>query len=215
MLAGIALVGGAAIFAAMRGGSGPEVRTVAAATGAADATALPGRVLGAEAAPVEVVEYADFQCPACQRFAILTMPDIVQRYINTGRVRWRFIDFPLSGHDKSPAAHEAAACAAEQNKFWEMHDQLYYNQNAWVTARNSERTIRDYAEKLGLDLGQYDACLESDQYPPRFRSTVAAAVARGVNSTPTFVIGNRMFSGALPFDQFRVILDSAAVIPTS
>ncbi|MEX2080101.1 MAG: thioredoxin domain-containing protein [Dehalococcoidia bacterium] len=210
LLGAIAIVGGGAIFLSARGGSDPESRVVAPLSAeGADPGALPGHVMGSEAALIEVQEYADFQCPACQRFAILTMPDVVQRYINTGRVRWRFMHFPLSGHANSPAAHEAAACASEQGKFWEMHDQIYYNQSRWAFARNPERLFREYAEKVGVDLKQQESCLASDRYASRFASTVQAAAAKGVNSTPTFVIGRTMFSSALPFDQFKVILDSA------
>jgi protein-disulfide isomerase len=215
LLGGIAVAGGGAIYLATSGGStAPQARPVASVSGSI-AGAHEGHVMGTAAATLEVQEFADFQCPACQRFAILTMPDVVQRYVNTGRIRWRFVHFPLSGHQNSPAAHEAAACAGEQDKFWEFHDQLYYNQNTWATARNPERTIRGYAQQVGLDLRQYDDCLDSDRQMPRLQASVEAAVARGVNSTPTFIIGDRMFSGSLPFDQLKVLLDSAIVLPTS
>jgi protein-disulfide isomerase len=210
LLGAVAVVGGGAILFATRGGSEVETRALAPmSAGGADPGALPGHVLGSDAAPLEVIEYADFQCPACQRFAILTMPDVIQRYVNTGQVRWRFMHFPLSGHDNSPAAHEAAACASEQGKFWELHDQIYFNQSRWATARNPERLFREYAEQVGLEMRQQESCLASDRYASRFPAAVQAAMALGINSTPTFVIGSRMFSAALPFDQFKVILDSA------
>src|SRR5262249_46811285 len=143
-LIAVAVVGGGAIIYA-KGSGRSQVRTaVPVATN--DTAAPQGYVLGSPTAPVEVEEYADFEWPACQQFAVLTLPDVRDRLIQTGQVRWRFRDFPLyQSHLKSVFAHEGAACVAEQGKFWEMHDQLYYNQNKWVEARNSAKAVRDYA----------------------------------------------------------------------
>src|SRR5262245_22910048 len=124
LLAGIAVVGGGAIYVAA--GRSRETR-VAAPRSPADTIAMPGWVAGSDSAPLEVEEWADFQCPACQRLAVLTMPDIMERLVKAGKVRWRFRDFPLVGtHMNTLPAHEAAACAGEQGGFWQMHDQLYY-----------------------------------------------------------------------------------------
>lgn len=210
LLGGIAVAGvGVIAYTATRTPAAPQARPAVPLV-TSDTGAPAGHVMGSATAKVEVEEYADFECPACQRFTVLTMPDVVQRYVATGRVRWRFRDFPLSGHAKSPAAHEGAACAAEQGKFWEMHDQLYYSQNKWVTARNTERTIRGYAEQIGLDLRAYDECLDSDRALPRLQASLEGGVARGVNSTPTFIIGGKLYAGAFAFDQLKAILDSVA-----
>jgi protein-disulfide isomerase len=175
---------------------------------------FPGYLLGSDSAPVEVVEYADFQCPACAQFAILTMHDVQERLIQAGRVRWRFRDFPLEDHDKSRLAHHAAACAGEQNQFWAMHDQIYYGQSRWYSTRPSAaaRTFRDYGRAIGLDLDAYDACMETGRYQARIEASVQEGIGIGVNSTPTFVIGGAKVPGSLPYDGLRRMIDSIAAL---
>jgi len=205
----VAAVGGGAIFFA-KGTTGSPVRA-ALPLAPGDTAAPPGYVLGNPTAPVEVEEYADFECPACQQFAVLTLPDVRDRLINTGQVRWRFRDFPLyQTHFKSPAAHEGAACAAEQGKFWEMHDQLYYNQNKWVEARNTEKAVREYARSVGVDLGKYDECVESHRYQARIAASAKVGESRGVNSTPTLIVGGMMIAGGLTYDSLKTLITKAA-----
>jgi protein-disulfide isomerase len=215
LLGAIAAGGGVWLFLAARGESAPAVEPlpVGAVTAAAG---FPGYALGSDSAPVEVVEYADFQCPACGQFAVLTMHDVRQRLIATGRVRWRFRDFPLDSHDKSRLAHHAAACAGEQSRFWEMHDQLYFGQARWYGASPgaATRTFRDYARAIGLDLSTYDACMESGRYRARIEASVKEGLDLGVNSTPTFIIGTTRVAEALPYDRFRRIIDSVAARAT-
>jgi len=206
-LGALAVVGGGAIYLASAGAGG-AARAVPIAAMAGDTAAMPGYVLGSDSAPVRVDEYADFQCPYCGRFAVVTMPDVVERLIRTGRVRWRFHDRPLEGHAKSLPAHQAAACAGEQGKFWEMHDQLYYNQNAWVEARNTEKKLREYAQKIALDLPGYDACVRSNRYLSRLMASARRASEQGINSTPTFVIGTTKVENAIGYDQLKAVIDS-------
>ena len=209
-LGGLALIGGGAIFMA-RGSGG--ARTVAPlAPGADTVSAMPAYPLGSDSAPVQVDEYADFQCPACQRFAILTLPDVMDRLVKTGRIRWRFYDFPLEGHRNSLPAHEAAACVGEQGKFWAMHDLLYYNQRDWEaeSGRSLVRKLRGYAEKAGADLGRYEECTQSQRYLARLKASLRLGLNRGVNSTPTFVIGTLMIPGSLPYDSLKALIDNAS-----
>ena len=117
-----------------------------------------GYVMGSPSAPVEVIEFADFECPACGQFATVTEPDVRTRLVNTGQVRFRFMDFPLSMHKNTWDASLAAACANDQGKFWEMHDALFANQDRW----NGEATSRprgpigDLAKGVGLDMSKYN-----------------------------------------------------------
>src|SRR5436853_1437597 len=90
-----------------------------------------GYVVGTQTASLEVTEFGDFECPACGRFAVLTEPDLRKNYVEPGKIRWRFIDFPLSGHKNTWPASRAAACADEQGKFWPFHDLLYQSQDQW------------------------------------------------------------------------------------
>lgn len=174
--------------------------------------AATGHVLGADSAPVEIVEFADFECPACARFAILEWPEIQQRFIATGRLKWRFMDFPLQGHTASPPAHLAAGCAGERGRFFEMMDAIYNRQNAWATERNPARKLRDYAKQIGLDMTAFDACVESQHAKPGVDADYAEGERLGVNATPTFFVNGRMWPGVLNVDQIQAIVDSLAPV---
>lgn len=169
-----------------------------------------GHVLGSDSAPVEIVEFADFECPSCARFAILEWPEVQQRLLPTGRLRWRFMDFPLQGHTASPPAHLAAGCAGEQGRFFEMMDAIFNRQNEWASERNPGRKIRDYAKQLGLDLPRFDACVETAHAKPGVDADYAEGERLGVNATPTFFVNGREWPGILNYDQIQAIVDSLA-----
>jgi protein-disulfide isomerase len=174
--------------------------------------AATGHVLGSDSAPVEIVEFADFECPACANFAILEWPYVQERLIATGRLRWRFMDFPLNGHTNSPAAHLAAGCAAEQGRFFEMMDVIYNRQNDWVLESRPEGKLRDYARQVGLDLPRYDACMESRHAQPGVDADYAEGERLGVDATPTFFVNGRKWPGLLVYDQIKAIVDSLAPV---
>ena len=169
-----------------------------------------GYLLGSPTAPVEVIEFADFECPGCGQFATLTEPDIRTRLVNTGQVRMRFMDFPLSIHRNTWDASLAASCANEQGKFWEMHDLIFQNQDKW----NGEATKRprgplgDLAKGLGLDMTKYSSCMDTEKYRPQVQANLQEGERRQVQQTPTFVIGTQMVPGALPFDSFKKMVDA-------
>ena len=169
-----------------------------------------GYLLGSPSAPVEVIEFADFECPGCGQFAALTEPDIRTRLVNTGQVRMRFMDFPLSIHKNTWDASLAASCANEQGKFWEMHDIIFQNQDRW----NGEATKRprgplgDLAKSLGLDMTKYNSCMDSEKYRAQIQANLQEGERRQVQSTPTFVIGTQMIARALPFDAFKQMVDA-------
>jgi protein-disulfide isomerase len=171
--------------------------------------AFAGYVAGSDSALVEIIEYADFQCPACASFAILTGDDVRRRLVNAGRVRWRFKDFPLPIHDRAPLAHLAAACAGEQDQFWAMHDQLFFNQGRWVRDGRPARLFEDYARAIGIDLDRYNACMDEQRYASRIAATRDEGVSLGVNSTPTFIVGDQMISGSLSFDRLAELVAQA------
>ncbi len=173
------------------------------------ATAFDGYQLGSDSAPVEIIEYSNFECPWCARFAILTKPDVRQRLINTGVVRWKYRDFLLGDHAAGNLAHESAACAGEQGLFWPMHDQLYFNQSRWMQDRRPGRTFRGYARDVGVNLDQYDDCMDEQRYLGRIAATREQGVALGVTGTPTFIVGGLMVSGAIPYDSLRALVTRA------
>jgi protein-disulfide isomerase len=173
--------------------------------------AAAGHLLGNPDAPVQVVEYADFECPQCGVFGTVTEPDVRERLVNTGKISYRFFDFPLDMHRNTVPAHLAAACAEEQGKFWPMHDRLLAGQGDW----NGEATSRPkgvfvgYAKELGLDQAKFEACFDSQKFAPQVEANRQEAIRRNINSTPTFVIGKRVIPGNIPYDNFKAYVDSA------
>jgi protein-disulfide isomerase len=177
-------------------------------------TPLPeaeGYLLGDPNAPVQVLEFADFECPACGSFATLTEPDVRKRLVETGQISFRFLDFPLSMHPNSWDASMAAACANEQGKFWEMHDQIFANQDRWATqVTNRPRAVfTPLAERVGLDMARWNQCYDEQRYKQQIAANQREGERRRVGSTPTFVIGSRMIALNLGWDEFKAYVDSA------
>lgn len=166
-----------------------------------------GYAEGSADAPVEIIEYADFQCPACRQLWVLTIQDVKERLVKTGKVRLVFRDFPLDVHTNSRPAHHAAACAAEQNLFAAMHDQLFLHQPTWAASDRPERLLREYAESIGVDVDQYDECMASGRYRGRIQASFQGGVDLGINATPSFIIGNNRYPGMV-YDQVKAIVDS-------
>jgi protein-disulfide isomerase len=170
-----------------------------------------GYLLGNPNAPVQVMEFADFECPACGNFSVITEPDVRARIVNAGLASYRFFDFPLPMHKNTMAASNAAACAADQGKFWEMHDLLFRNQPEWNGEATSEpkKIFLGYAKQLGLDTDTWEKCFDQQLHQSRILANQAEGNRRKVQSTPTFIIGTRMIPGALSYDQFKAFVDSA------
>ena len=177
---------------------------------AADTSGFRGYLKGSPTAPVEITEFADFQCPFCQTFATLQMPTIDERLVQTGRVRWRYRDFPLQQHPFARLAAHSAACADEQGKYWDQHQRIYEGQSEWSEARDAGPIFRNYAKAAGLDLGRYDACMKAGKYAGRIQASYNEGVQVGVNSTPTLLIGNRLYKGRFDSDAIIKMVDSLA-----
>lgn len=180
-----------------------------------DTSGFHGYYMGSDSAPLTVTEYADYECPACQQFMVVQMPTIEERLIRTGRVRWRYRDFPLDQHRQSRVAAHAAACASEQNKYWEMNQRIYAWEPEWPFKRDASGIFRDYARELGLDLAKYDACMSSARYAGRIEAGRLEGQAAGVESTPTFMINNRLYpgGGSVHYDMLKSLLDSLQAKP--
>jgi protein-disulfide isomerase len=173
-----------------------------------------GYVIGSASAPVEVIEFADFECPACAQFATLHEPDVRSRLVQPGHIRFRFLDYPLVeiGHRNSPTASLAAACANEQGKFWEMHDAIFSTQDRWATeaTRNPRGVIDPLAQQVGLDVARYRQCMDTQRYVANIQAHRRAAERYKVTSTPSFVIGGKVYAGSLPYDEFKRRVDEEA-----
>jgi protein-disulfide isomerase len=170
-----------------------------------------GYVMGSATAPVELIEFGDFECPGCGQYAEFVEPDIRAEYVNTGKIRFRFIDYPLSGHQNTLNASNAAACGDEQGKFWEMHDAIFASQHEWngQATTNPDKVLKAVARRIpGLDASKFDDCVDSRRMQAKVQSHLKLATDRGMTGTPTFILGNKQFGG-MPVDQLRRTLDAA------
>lgn len=145
---------------------------------------------GAVNAPVTVMVYSDFQCPACAYHAQTTDQQLETNYVATGKVRLVFHDFPLPMHPNAPIASQAARCAGEQGTFWEMHDSLFLHQDEWAQDATISR-FGNYASEIGLDSKKFEACLEGGTYANQVAAAGAAARAANIGATPTYVVNGK------------------------
>jgi protein-disulfide isomerase len=143
------------------------------------------------------------------------MPTIEERLIKTGRLRWRYRDFPLQQHAYSRLAAHSAACADEQGKFWPQHERIYEGQSEWAESRDGADIFRRYARETGLDLGKYDACMSSGKYAGRIQASYEEGTRAGVSSTPTLLVGGRLYQGRFDSDAITRLVDSLAPRATS
>jgi protein-disulfide isomerase len=223
LILGAVAVAGGALIAMQARGAGPAPRIVAELS-PGDAGRAQPYVYGNPNAPVTISEFADFECPACAQFATLTEPDVRKRLADAGRVSIRFYDFPLDQHRNSILASLSAACAADQNKFWEMHDRIFAGQDAWASRadeslgsanRRASRLFASYAKELGLDERAWSRCVEEQRHLERIRANRQLGMERQVRSTPTFVVGNQMVPGAISYDVLKRLVDRAATRDTT
>ncbi len=170
-----------------------------------------GHTEGSDSAQLEVVEFADFECPICGQWAALTEPDVRTHLIDSGVVRLRYMDFPLNIHRNTWAAHNAAWCAGDQGKFWPMHDAIYHYQDSWNTEAtdNPEKVLAGVAQGVGLDMDQYNACMKARKFQAQLQANELEAERRHVDATPTFVFGNRVVANYLTYDQFKAEVEQA------
>lgn len=154
---------------------------------------------GPDDAPVKVVEFADYSCPACREFDMKVMPTIKQQFLNTGKVQFIFYDFPLVEiHPHSFLAARAARCAGDQGKFWEYSDALFRSAPNWAESRQTPTgTFETLAGTLGMDKGSFASCLKSDKYADVVTANRSLALQLGIDSTPTVLVNNRRWNGPL------------------
>jgi protein-disulfide isomerase len=170
---------------------------------------LEPRSKGSAKAPVTVYEMSDFQCPYCRAFASETFPQLDKEYIKPGKVRWVFINFPLTSvHANAAAAAELALCAAQQRGFWRMHDLLFQYQEAWAPLKEAGPFFVSLADSAGLSKQTILSCLQSPQAIEQVKADAEGASRSGAASTPTFYIEGGLLEGAVPVKVFRQVLDS-------
>ena len=154
---------------------------------------------GPATAPIQIIEFSDFQCPYCQR-ANPAVDQVLSTYGD--RVHFVYRHFPLPSHPNARPAAEASQCAAEQGKFWPYHDKLFASSSQLGAA-----DLKKHAVELGLDAAKFNSCVDARKYKAQVDADAQAGEEAGVNGTPAFFINGRMLSGAQPFEAFKRIID--------
>ncbi|GAC1485703.1 MAG: hypothetical protein NVS1B1_00170 [Candidatus Limnocylindrales bacterium] len=163
-------------------------------------------VRGSATAAVTIIEYGDFQCPSCGAFVRGTEAELVRRYVDAGKVKVIWKNFAWIGNESRLAA-QAAACAHEQGKFWEYHDQLYANQRGENTGYLSGATLKSFASAVSLDRTAFDRCLDSGRYKEAVDRDGSEVRSLGLTGTPTFVINGTRVVGAQPISVFTGVIE--------
>ena len=166
---------------------------------------------GPEDAPVTIIEFSEFLCPYCRRFAVETLPQIREAY--EGEVRYVYRDFIVHGEPATKIS-EATECADDQDKFWEYHDHLWENystlgQQAQTGMDALTTTLKGYASDLGLDTATFNDCLDTGKRTAEVQKDSQDARAYGVTGTPAFFVNGQLVSGAQPFSVFQQVIDAA------
>ena len=194
--AGLALVLGLALV--------PKVAAQEAAS-----TPPPPAPKGPASAPVTVYEMSDFQCPYCRQFALETFRALEREYISTGKVRWVFVNFPLTSiHANAVGAAGTALCAGKQGAFWPVHDLLYQYQDTWAPLKEPGPFFLSLADSAGISKPKLLECVKAPGTESEIRYEAEGAERAGASSTPSFYIEGGLLTGAHPLPVFRQVLDS-------
>jgi len=198
VLGAVAVVAGLIVLSvATQGGSGIE---------RLEGISAQGRTRGESNAPVTMIEFGDYQCPACKRFEETIASQIEEAYIATGRVRLEFRNMAFLG-DESIIAAAAAECANEQDAFWPYHDKLFEEQRGENSGAFSFDRLKSFAGDLGLDQPAFDKCLDSTRTQQLVFDETQAGREAGADSTPTFFINGEMVKGAKSFSDFQDVIE--------
>lgn len=182
----------------------------------AQADRATARSKGRPDAPITIYVMSDFQCPFCRDFALTTMPTLEREYITPGKVRFTFVNYPLTNiHQHAVAAAEVAMCAALQGKFWPVHDRLFQRQQQWAEQADASPYLLALADSAGVNHAQLAECVTTHATRSAVEADAAASIRAGARSTPTFYIEGGLIDGAAPIAAFREILDSVYHVKTA
>jgi protein-disulfide isomerase len=157
---------------------------------------------------VEVVEYSDYQCPFCRDYQKELMPQIDEKLVKTGKVKFIFKDFDVIG-DESKAASQAALCAQEQNRFWEYHDILFENQGAENSGAFKQDKLLEFATTLGLNTDAFSECLSSGKYTAQINRSTQEGRNQGLTGMPTTFVNGRKLEGLVKFSDMEAAVTVA------
>tara|TARA_Y100000310_G_scaffold343027_1_gene448806 strand:+ start:3647 stop:4357 length:711 start_codon:yes stop_codon:yes gene_type:complete len=184
-----------------------EPSPAAAPSAPADVEIGDAYFLGKKNAKIEIIEFSDFQCPFCKRFFDQTMGQIMDNYVDKGKVKFAYKHLPLPFHSDAQKAAEATECAGKvggDDFFWGMHDKIFENQQA-IGVSN----LKSYASELGLDQGKFDSCLDDGDTAAKVKAHAAEASKLGASGTPTFFINGVKVVGAQPYAVFEQAIEAA------
>lgn len=164
---------------------------------------------GSSDAPVTIIEFSDYQCPFCLRFFQETKPQLDKLYVDTGKVRFIYKDFPLDSiHAQARAAALAAECAGAQGKYWEMHDRIYQGKDEWADKPQAVDVLKGYGSEVGLAVDVFNACMDNERYAAEIQADLEEGGRAGVTGTPTFYINGRQLVGAQPLDAIVQVIEA-------
>lgn len=203
----VLLLGGGVALSSVRDATPGKTSPPAAAQ--ADALIAP-RTKGATTAPLTIYELSDFQCPYCKRQALEVLPTLEKEYIATGKVRWIFLNLPITElHPNASAAAEFAMCAAKINRFWPVHDLLFTYQEKWAPLKDPGPFLITLADSAGIPRDSLLGCLQKHETRALVQAEAEGAAKSGVSSTPTvYIEGVGLLRGAAPLEAYRAVLDS-------
>jgi len=182
----------------------------------AQSTSASARSRGRADAPVTVYEMSDFQCPYCRQFTIDALPSIERDFIQTGKVRWIFVAYPLVRlHKNAIAAAEFALCAARQGRFWEIHDLLFRHQPEWAELDAPAPVFRALADSAHADRASLTACADAHATRTEVDDQLQMSQRAGAQATPSFWIEGGILEGAVPYPIFKQVLDSIYLAKTA
>lgn len=175
------------------------------------ARADSARIRGSSSAKVWMILASDFQCPYCKMWHDSSDAAIRRDYIDNGKVRLAFVNYPIGSHQNAIPAAEYAMCSAAQNKFWEIHDALFASQDKWAGLPDPGPTLEQIAGSVGVDLTQLRACVSSHKMRPLIEADRDRATKGGVRATPSFFVGTQPgpLEGVIPLAEMRKALDAA------
>ena len=173
------------------------------------ARADSARIRGNPNAKVWMILSSDFQCPYCKMWHDSADMTIRREYIDNGKVRLAFVNYPIGSHQNAVPAAEYAMCAGAQNKFWEMHDALFASQDKWVPLPKPDPVLESLATSAGVELNALRACVSSHKMLPIIQADHDKATQAGVRATPSFFIGNQLLEGVQMPADLRKVLDAA------
>ncbi len=170
-----------------------------------------GRIEGDANAKTWLIVASDFQCPYCKQWHDESFKTVYDEYVRPGKIKVAYVNFPLSQHQNAQPTAEAAMCASAQGKFWQYHEALFETQHQWESLPMPTMVLDSIAGALGLDKAAFKQCLDSGKMKALISADRDRASAAGVQSTPSFLIGDRVLLGVQPIEVLRAALDSEIV----